>query len=93
MNESSTTTTATTTTFKLPYKVTCSHCGATKAVRHEVLLKRLAKAEGSSIQERFENHIADYLCQECRRNAKLAAMQAKLNPVEEDESHMMAAKS
>lgn len=64
-------------TFKLPYKVTCARCGATKAVRHEVLLKRLAKYEGS-LEERFNTNQAEYLCQSCRREAKQAEIEAKL---------------
>lgn len=63
--------------FKLPYKVTCARCGAVKAVRHEVLLKRLAKYEGT-LEERFNANQAEYLCQSCRAESRIAAQEAKL---------------
>lgn len=64
--------------FSLPYKVTCSKCGAVKAVRHEVLLKRLVGVPGNTLEERFQNHIAGYKCQVCKREEKNAAIQADL---------------
>ena len=66
---------ATTKAFQLPYSCTCSKCGAKKAVRHEVLLKRMQKFAGS-VQERHEALSAVYLCQDCRREAKMAALEA-----------------
>ena len=63
--------------FGLPYKVTCSKCGAVKAVRHEVLLKRLVGFKGT-LEERFNQHIAGYKCQGCKREAKNAAIEAEL---------------
>jgi len=63
--------------FKLPYQVTCSKCGAKKAVRHEVLLKRLAKYEGT-LEERFNANQAEYLCQSCRAEKRNAEIEAKL---------------
>lgn len=63
--------------FALPYKVTCSNCGAVKAVRHEVLLKRLVGFKGT-LEERFTQHIAGYKCQGCKRDAKNAAIEAEL---------------
>ncbi len=63
--------------FQLPYKVTCSNCGAVKAVRHEVLLKRLVGFKGT-LEERFNAHIAGYQCQSCRRAAKLKAVEAEM---------------
>jgi uncharacterized UBP type Zn finger protein len=68
------TNTTTTSTFKLPYKVTCSKCGSVKAVRHEVLLKRLMKYKGS-LEERFAANQAEYLCQSCKGQAKLAELE------------------
>lgn len=64
-------------TFKLPYKVTCSHCGAELAVRHEVLLKRLVKYSGT-LEERFKANQAEYKCQKCRQQDKLAILESKL---------------
>ena len=64
--------------FSLPYKVTCSKCGAVKAVRHEVLLKRLVGFKGT-LEERFNQHIAGYKCQGCKRDEKNAAIQAELD--------------
>lgn len=64
--------------FSLPYKVTCSKCGAVKAVRHEVLLKRLATAKGATLEERFNNHIAGYKCQACKREDKVKALEAEM---------------
>ena len=64
--------------FALPYKVTCSKCGAVKAVRHEVLLKRLATAKGATLEERFNNHIAGYKCQACKREDKVKALEAEM---------------
>lgn len=63
--------------FALPYKVTCSQCGAVKAVRHEVLLKRLVGFKGT-LEERFNQHILVYKCQGCKRDAKLKAVEAEL---------------
>ena len=67
--------------FQLPYKVTCSQCGAVKAVRHEVLLKRLEGVPGANDEERFNNHILTYKCAACRKvereAAKAAAAEAK----------------
>ena len=63
--------------FQLPYKVTCSKCGAVKAVRHEVLLKRLVPFKGT-LEERFNAHIAGYKCQSCRREDKVKAMEAEM---------------
>lgn len=63
--------------FSLPYKVTCSKCGAVKAVRHEVLLKRLVGFKGT-LEERFNAHIASYKCQSCRREDKVKALEAEM---------------
>lgn len=67
--------------WSLPYKVTCSQCGAVKAVRHEVLLKRLEGVPGANDEERFNNHILTYKCAACRKvereAAKAAAAEAK----------------
>ena len=67
--------------WSLPYKVTCSQCGAVKAVRHEVLLKRLEGVPGANDEERFNNHILTYKCSACRKvereAAKAAAAEAK----------------
>ena len=63
--------------FQLPYKVTCSKCGSVKAVRHEVLLKRLVGFKGT-LEERFNAHIAVYKCQICKRDDKNAAIEAEL---------------
>ncbi len=56
--------------FKLPYQVTCSKCGSKKAVRHEVLLKRLAKHEGT-LDERLQAELNTYVCQSCRSSSKI----------------------
>lgn len=64
-------------TFKLPYKVTCSHCGAELAVRHEVLLKRLVKYSGT-LEERFIANQKEYKCQKCRASDRLAVLESKL---------------
>jgi len=63
--------------FQLPYKVKCSVCGKEKAVRHEVLLKRLVSFKGT-IEERFNLHIAAYKCQDCKRDAKMKELEAEL---------------
>lgn len=69
--------------FSLPYKVTCSKCGAVKAVRQEVLLKRLVNVPGANLEERFSNHIATYKCQDCKRVERLAELEKSLPaPVE-----------
>lgn len=64
-------------TFSLPYKVTCSICGAQKAVRHEVLLKRLVGFKGT-LEERYNAYAKVCSCQNCRREAKLRAIEAEL---------------
>jgi len=64
-------------TFKLPYKVTCSKCGAELAVRHEVLLKRLVKYSGT-LEERFIANQKEYKCQKCRASDRLAVLESKL---------------
>ena len=63
--------------FRLPYEVTCSVCGAKKAVRHEVLLKRLVKHKGT-LEERFIAETATYKCQNCRRADKMKQLEAQL---------------
>jgi len=63
--------------FALPYKITCSHCGTQKAVRHEVLLKRLVAFKGS-IEDRYNAYAKVCTCQNCRREAKNAALEAEL---------------
>lgn len=64
--------------FSLPYKITCSKCGAVKAVRHEVLLKRLVAFKGT-IEERYNAYAKVCTCQNCRREIKLKAIEAELN--------------
>lgn len=64
--------------FQLPYKITCSKCGAQKAVRHEVLLKRLVAFKGT-IEERYNAYAKVCTCQNCRREIKNAALEAELN--------------
>jgi len=64
--------------FSLPYKVVCSKCGSEKMVRHEVLLKRLVKYEGT-LEERFNQNQSEYLCQNCKREDKLKELESKLN--------------
>lgn len=66
------------TSFSLPYKVTCSICGAQKAVRHEVLLKRLVAFKGNTLEERYSAYAKVCSCQLCRRTAKLQAIEAEL---------------
>ena len=68
--------------FQLPYKVTCSVGGKEKAVRHEVLLKRMQGTKGNTLQEVFENHIKTYKCQECKREAKNAELEASFKKEE-----------
>lgn len=63
--------------FSLPYKVKCSVCGKEKAVRHEVLIKRLVGLKGT-LQERFELHIQSYKCQDCKRTAKMKEIESEL---------------
>ena len=57
-------------TSKLPYKVKCTNCGSVKAVRHDVLLKRLMKHEGS-LEERLQKELETYVCQSCRSSSKI----------------------
>lgn len=59
-----------TNTIKLPYKVKCTQCGSVKAVRHDVLLKRLVKHEGT-LEERLNKELETYVCQSCKSAAKL----------------------
>ena len=47
-------------------------------VRHEVLLKRLVKYEGT-LEERFNQNQSEYLCQNCKREDKLKELESKLN--------------
>ena len=63
--------------FSLPYKVKCSVCGKEKAVRHEVLIKRLVGLKGT-LQERFDLHIQSYKCQDCKRAAKMKEIESEL---------------
>ena len=77
MTKKNTETQATTSTFQLPYSVTCSVCGAKKAVRHEVLLKRLVKHKGT-LEERFIAETATYKCQNCRRADKMKQLESEL---------------
>ncbi len=69
--------------FHLPYKVKCSVCGKEKAVRQEVLLKRLVGFKGT-LEERFNAHILIYKCQECKRDAKMKEIEASLPEVKEE---------
>ena len=62
--------------FALPYKITCSRCGSVKAVRHEVLLKRLVPFKGT-IEERYNEYAKVCSCQNCRRELKNAALEAE----------------
>ena len=68
--------------FHLPYKVKCSVCGKEKAVRQEVLLKRLVGFKGT-LEERFNLHIQAYKCQDCKRDAKMKEIEASLPKNEE----------
>lgn len=63
--------------FSLPYKITCSRCGTQKAVRHEVLLKRLVGFKGT-LEERFAAYAKVCTCQNCRREIKNATIEAEL---------------
>ena len=63
--------------FSLPYKVKCSVCGKEKAVRQEVLLKRLVGLKGT-IEERFNLHIQSYKCQDCKREVKMKELESTL---------------
>ena len=67
------------TSFSLPYKVTCSICGAQKAVRHEVLLKRLVGFKGNTLEERYNEYAKTCTCQSYRRDIKLKAIEAEMN--------------
>lgn len=83
--------------WSLPYKVTCSVSGAVKAVRHEVLMKRLDNPKYTgTLQERFEQHMKDYKCADVRRaerNAlKEAAAKAKAEAAESEGVQKQAAK-
>ncbi len=64
--------------FALPYKITCSRCGTQKAVRHEVLLKRLVGFKGT-VEERYNEYAKTCTCQSCRRDIKLKAIEAEMN--------------
>lgn len=63
--------------WSLPYKVKCSVSGAVKAVRHEVLLKRLDNPKyHGTLRERFEQHMKDYKCADVRRAERNALKEA-----------------
>jgi hypothetical protein len=54
----------------LPNKIYCPKCESVKAVRHDVLLKRLMKHEGS-LEERLQKELETYVCQSCRSSSKI----------------------